>query len=182
MLWVLSCHQQQFFFFFVIFHCATFFHKFCFPYTLLVEKNIMFLFFVFFFSFCTDTTDSLLHFSTSCCCFSNISKIKREQEKLVWSQSLRGSYSWWPVEENWEMHQHPQSQMEAAAHCVSQSLARIIKLIWWFTDQVYDFICFSYTHLGFFLQVFMHANSLEYLRIAVLLDEFAIAWRSKELS
>lgn len=63
-------------------------------------------------------------------CFSAISKTKREQEKLVRSQSLCGSDSRRPVKENWEMQQHPQPQMEAAAHCVSQSFAGIKRLMW----------------------------------------------------
>lgn len=160
---LLCCHQQQFFP--------------QVPYTLLMEKCSSFRIFC---SFCTDTTDSLLHFSTSCF-FSNISKTKREQEKLVWSQSLRGSYSRWPVEENWEMHQHPQSQMEATAHCVSQSLAGIIALIWYLITFMIP-CCSSYTYLSFFLKVCLHASSLEYFRFAIIPDEFAFAWRSKELS
>lgn len=63
-------------------------------------------------------------------CFSAVSKTKREQEKLVWSQSLCGSDGRRPVQENWEMQQHPQPQMEAAAHCVSYNLARITRTIW----------------------------------------------------
>lgn len=109
-------------------------------------------------SFCIDTTDSLLHFSVSSC-FSNISKTKREQEKLVWSQSLCGSNSRWPVEENWEMQQHPQSKMEATSHCVSQSLTVITTPIWHLITFMIQ--CSNSTHLTYFLMVCMHANSFE---------------------
>lgn len=51
--------------------------------------------------------------------FSAISETQREQEELVWSQSLCGSDGRWPVQENREMQQHPQPKVEAAAHCVS---------------------------------------------------------------
>lgn len=62
-------------------------------------------------------------------CFSAVSKTEREQEKLVWSQSLCGSDSRRAVQENREMQQHPQPQMETASHCVSQSHARITRPI-----------------------------------------------------
>lgn len=75
-------------------------------------------------------TDFTLHGSFSqSSCFSVVSETKREQEKLVWSQSVCGSDSRRPVQENREMQQHPQPQMEAAAHCVSQSLAGIARPI-----------------------------------------------------
>lgn len=59
-------------------------------------------------------------------CFSFIRKAEREQEELVWSQSLRGSVGGGPVQENREMQQHPQPQMEAATHCVSHSLCEAV--------------------------------------------------------
>ncbi len=45
-------------------------------------------------SFCINTTDCVLHCSFFLSpSFSAISKTEREQEKLVWSQSLRGGDS-----------------------------------------------------------------------------------------
>lgn len=42
-----------------------------------------------------------------------------EQEELVWAKSLRGGCCGRPIQEDGKMHQHVQSQMETAHHCVS---------------------------------------------------------------
>lgn len=86
-----------------------------------------FLYFFFFFTPHRLTVHCLIHHLSFC--FSAISKAKREQEKLVWSQSLRGSDGRRPIQEDREMQQYPQPQMEAAAHCVSQSFARMSALL-----------------------------------------------------
>ena len=63
---------------------------------------------------------------------SSLCEAEGKQEELVWAESLCRGGCGRPIQEDREMHQHPQPQMETAHHCVS------IKGVWscWYkTDR-----------------------------------------------